>query len=282
VSTPRDRPDAPAPRPAAAPETAPRAAPETAPKAAPETARKAAPATAPKTAPEAAPATAPTSDPETASETAPKSDPETAPENSPETAPETGAVIPPEIRELLGPAPLLRGEDPARYAGILAQLAAAVRPRDFVEWIWVRDLVDLGWEAARARAAKTARIAMERRRAMEALWFAQYTSDLDAYPSMKSDSNAALELIFAGDWPDEVAYFHFVLKERFGLAPTAVDDVAYALALADIEKLQRLIDNAGARRDAILREIDRRRESLARRLRQAAAELDEIIDAEFE
>jgi hypothetical protein len=206
----------------------------------------------------------------------------TTPKTALETGQEIGASVPPEIRELLGPAPLLRADNAERYERILAQLAAAVRPVDFVEWVWVKDLVDLGWEAARARVAKTARIAMERRRAMEALWRAQDPSELDAYPDLKADSDAQLERIFAGEWPDELAYFYFVIKERFGLEPAAVDDVAYALALADIEKLQRLIDNAGARRDAILREIDRRRESLARRLRQVAENLDVIIDAEFE
>ena len=69
---------------------------------------------------------------------------------------------------------------------------------------------------------------------------------------------------------------------RLGLTEQSVADAAFHAALEDMERLQQLIDNANARRDAVLREIDRRRDGLAKRLRETGAMIDNIIDAEFE
>jgi hypothetical protein len=61
-----------------------------------------------------------------------------------------------------------------------------------------------------------------------------------------------------------------------------IEDATYQACLGDMEKLQRLADNASARRDAILREIDRRRDRIADRLRAGIASAEAVIDAEFE
>src|SRR6516162_4353675 len=53
-----------------------------------------------------------------------------------------------------GPAPLLDGEDSAAYDELLARVSGAVKPTDILEEIWVRDIVDLVWEALRLRRLK--------------------------------------------------------------------------------------------------------------------------------
>src|SRR5215472_7156719 len=53
-----------------------------------------------------------------------------------------------------GPAPLIEGEDAAGYDELLLRVSAAVRPADIFEEIWVRDIVDLVWEAFRLRRLK--------------------------------------------------------------------------------------------------------------------------------
>jgi hypothetical protein len=79
---------------------------------------------------------------------------------APESAQAFGAYSRPEhIRELLGPAPPLRWESLERYERVLASMAQAVDPedwpgglarrtgpKDWIEWVWTKDLVDLGWE----------------------------------------------------------------------------------------------------------------------------------------
>ena len=68
----------------------------------------------------------------------------------------------------LGPPVLLMGEDESEYNRLLAQVAAAVGPTDVIEEFWVRDVVDLAWEALRLRRLKasfvlaSARLGLER------------------------------------------------------------------------------------------------------------------------
>src|SRR5258708_18394516 len=50
---------------------------------------------------------------------------------------------------------LLENEDTAAYEEIFARISAVVKPADFLEEIWVRDLVALVWEAFRLRRLKT-------------------------------------------------------------------------------------------------------------------------------
>jgi hypothetical protein len=60
----------------------------------------------------------------------------------------------PDIRGLLGPPPLLEGEDPAAYDALYERVKAAVEPGDALEEIWARDVVDLIWETLRLRRLK--------------------------------------------------------------------------------------------------------------------------------
>jgi hypothetical protein len=69
-----------------------------------------------------------------------------------------------------------------------------------------------------------------------------------------------------------------ILKEA-GLTMEAVKAEALVVYLDDFERIERLIASAEARRNAMLREIDRHRSSLAEALRQTA---EETIDGEFE
>src|SRR5215813_12188454 len=61
----------------------------------------------------------------------------------------------PPCRALLGPRPLIDGEDGTNYDVILERISADVAPADFVEEIWVRNVVDLVWESVRLRRLKS-------------------------------------------------------------------------------------------------------------------------------
>ena len=52
---------------------------------------------------------------------------------------------------LFGPPPILEGEEADAYNEILDRVFAAVAPTDFIEEIWVRDLVDVTWTMLRWR-----------------------------------------------------------------------------------------------------------------------------------
>ena len=55
---------------------------------------------------------------------------------------------------LFGAPPLVAGEDVAAYDALTARIAGAVAPADVLEEMWVRDVVDLAWEALRLRRLK--------------------------------------------------------------------------------------------------------------------------------
>ena len=67
-------------------------------------------------------------------------------------APSTRAIGRPGA--LFGSPPLIQGEDVAAYNEFHARVSAAVKPQDFLEEIWVRDVVDLSWEILRVRRLK--------------------------------------------------------------------------------------------------------------------------------
>jgi len=126
-----------------------------------------------------------------------------------------------ESARFFGPPPLIAGEDPAQYERIRAQISAAVQPLDFLEEIWVNDVVNHVWEMLRLR-------------------------------------------LLMVDLHDEDL--------------RVVLTAALALKIDKMERIDRMITGAEARRNVAHREIDRHRATLAAALRQAA---DEVLDAEF-
>jgi hypothetical protein len=125
-----------------------------------------------------------------------------------------------ESARFFGPPPLVAGEDPAQYERIRAQISAAVQPLDFLEEIWVNDVVNHVWEMLRLR-------------------------------------------LLMVDLHDE------------GLRVVLTKELV--LRIEAVERVDRMVAGAEARRNVALREVDRHRATLAA-LRQAA---DEALDAEF-
>ena len=67
-------------------------------------------------------------------------------------------LVPVEIRDMLGEPPLLATEDPNQYDALLAVLAREVKPSDFIEWLWVKDIADYTWDIIRYRRIKASYI----------------------------------------------------------------------------------------------------------------------------
>jgi hypothetical protein len=70
--------------------------------------------------------------------------------------------VPPDIQALFGDPPLLSTEDPARYRDMLDRFAESIAPRNIIEWLWVKDIVDLSWEIPRLRRYRALLIERER------------------------------------------------------------------------------------------------------------------------
>ena len=131
-------------------------------------------------------------------------------------------MAPEELRGVFAEAGATRFESVEDYAGLLLVLARTVSPRDAIEWIWVKDLADLCWEARRLRLAKAAALTVSR-------------------------PHAAGDLVRAGLADADAA---------------EIDGQAYRRKLDELERLDRMTAITGARRDAVLREIEQRRERI--------------------
>jgi hypothetical protein len=146
------------------------------------------------------------------------------------------------------------------------QISAAVGPLDFLEEIWVNDVVNLVWETQRLRRLRAALLQSGTRgRLFELL--------------RSSDPSVARKLLinWASHEPDAVAEVDAALA-RGGRTIDEVMAEALAFKIDEIERIDRMVAGAEARRNVALREIDRHRATLGAALRKAA---DEVLDAEF-
>jgi hypothetical protein len=162
---------------------------------------------------------------------------------------------------------LLEGEDEAEYDRLLAQVTAAVRPTDVIEEFWIQDVVELMWEAIRLRRLKTNLLLASTVTGIEAMLFPAFgwpkAGDLaKAWYLRKEEALQAVDAFLA----------------QVGLTMDAVMAQTLSKKLDDVERIDRMLANAEARRHVALREIDRHRAAVAARLRAAA---EAIEDAEF-
>jgi hypothetical protein len=55
---------------------------------------------------------------------------------------------------LFGASPLIEGEDARQYDEIETRFSATIKPKDILEEMWTRDVVDLTWDILRMRRLK--------------------------------------------------------------------------------------------------------------------------------
>jgi hypothetical protein len=149
-----------------------------------------------------------------------------------------------------GPPPLIEGED-------------------VLEEIWVRDVVDLTWETLRMRRFKAQLLASATSKGLERILQRagnNWTEDRDLSRRWAVRDRQAIKQV-----DKRLA--------TMGLTIEAITAETFVVMIDNIERVDRMIMNAEARRNAALREVDRHRSSVAQSLRRAS---EEAVDAEFE
>jgi hypothetical protein len=131
------------------------------------------------------------------------------------------------------------------------EIAKSIGPTDFIEWLWIKDILDLSWEIRRLRGFKAGLAEKCRRDRIERII---------SRGRREGDTAAAAELA--------------ELESGASVASMFVEDKD----MSRYERIDELLASQESRRNAVLREIERRRESVASRLRKAS---DDIIDGEF-
>ena len=190
----------------------------------------------------------------------------------------TKPIKPPkDLEALFEEVPLLGRERPEEYRAFFSAIAMAEPPSDAVDWILVKDLVDLSWEIRRERRIKTEIVKLNQTEVVCNL----LKSTFDKSNRVASDLNR----IFgarpeAQSWAsnaDARPGIDAKLTEK-GHDPDSVLAQAYVRGAGEIDAIDRRIALFELRRNRTLKEIGLRSERKARKLAKASSD---VIDVEF-
>lgn len=168
---------------------------------------------------------------------------------------------------------LIDGEARADYDAFFEQCRTAVQPEDAIEEIWLRDFINYAWEINRLQRMKAALIQSARRYAVERI-LSGYC-DPDGEPTTYARAQTISYAWSLGD-SDAVEYVNSVLRAN-DLNIDAIMTKAITSKLKDLERLDKLIDAYTTRRDGALRQMEKRRDQISKRLQALAS-----TDADFE
>ena len=164
---------------------------------------------------------------------------------------------------IFDPPPLFEGEEKT-YEQLLIEVSRAVRPADFFENLWVRDFVYHTIEILRHRRIKRDLITVN-----------AYKGLIETLTPLVGRAQAeTLSEGWAARKPNVVEEVNKTLASA-GLSADSILAQTFSVKLDEIERIEQMAAVAEARRDAILREIDRHRQTLGQKLRRAAQELDD-------
>jgi hypothetical protein len=164
--------------------------------------------------------------------------------------------------------PLVLGESEYDYDVFLSKVSVAVQPGDILETMWVKDIVDLKWEALRWRRAQASFLMKAAKQAlMKILRTVENAGLIDGVQVFQVPD--LLDAFAAGD-DKAVAEVNRVLASR-GMDMDMIMAQVLIENLDQLGPIERIIAAADARRSKVLQEIDRRRDAFLRRLRAAGA-----------
>jgi hypothetical protein len=186
-------------------------------------------------------------------------------------------TIPADIQALLGEPPALPGDDRAKYNQLILQISKEMRPSGIVDWLFVEDFVHATFQIHALRSAKRDLLNDARLKELQpalhhARVWAGWTLD-----DLSDDVEVSVHL-FAEEPQQRKAEIEKELAE-VGITLATVMARGMVRYLDKIEAIDRMIGVETARRDAALREADRWRNGLGRRLDRLASDIVDIDTA---
>jgi hypothetical protein len=181
----------------------------------------------------------------------------------------------------LGAPPLIPGEAASDYAQLLNAVINVMKPVDFLEKTWTRDVVDLQWDIIRFRRIKADVITYfyEGHRFERLAQIMNAERETRAKESKTDRGGRRLERSSA-----QLAEAEFATRAKeLEFATRAKElktDIAGVVAhsIDALERIDRMVMTMEARRNAAYREVERYRIGFGERLRRAVEQVD---DAEF-
>jgi hypothetical protein len=156
---------------------------------------------------------------------------------------------------------LILGEDRQGYDELLAQVSRALAPRNVMEDVWIRDVVDLVWDIFRLRRIKANLLRVRARNAIREVISPLVRDSWDLADKWSARDANAVSLVEAA-------------LKRAGMSMDTVMAATLREEIDHVAQIEAMIAHAEVRRGAALREIERYRANLAENLRRAIAHVD--------
>lgn len=154
--------------------------------------------------------------------------------------------------------PLVAGENADDLEQFRAAAIEAIKPRDAIEAIWLQDFICYTWESMRLRRQRTETIINARAHTL-------YDRFLDhSDRGFDRESSILLARRWAAGDPaakEEVKPF----LEQYSLSEDFITAKAFEVNLESIARFDHLISHYDRRRDSAIKELEKRRDVLARR-----------------
>lgn len=172
---------------------------------------------------------------------------------------------------------LLSGENEQEYDNLLHSIIQQVKPTDVIEAFWVKDVINLIWEAKRLHRIRGQILAQARLKAAEELIVLGLPkADPIGLNRLGGPTVDALAAGWVAGSTEAKGRADKILEDR-GFTAADVDAYGFLINLPAIERIDRLRLVADQRRDALLREIGRKRSNFAQQVRSATSD---VIDVE--
>jgi hypothetical protein len=184
---------------------------------------------------------------------------------------------PKDLEALFENLPLVGRERREEYDAFFSAIAMAEPPSDAIDWLLVKDLVDLSWEIRRERRIKVEIVKLNQTEVVSDL----LKSTFNKADRLRSDLNrifgARTEAQLWASDAETRDTIDLKLKEK-GHDPDSVLAQAYLRGARDIDAIDKRIALYELRRNAILKEIGLRGERKAQKLAKASSD---VIEGEF-
>jgi len=167
--------------------------------------------------------------------------------------------------------PLLRTESRAEFDALQEAIKEEVKPKSFIEKMYVADACYVLWEILRLRRYKVAIVNAAYRRGLDHL-IPQLSAGLYV-KSFGFNDDLALQWCRTPEGKQKIAR----MLTEVGLDESAIEAEAILVVWKVLHSIEFTLISLENRRDRFLREIEVRRENLGRRLR---AGTDRIIEAD--
>jgi hypothetical protein len=185
--------------------------------------------------------------------------------------------LPEELAAIFGEPPLIGDERLQDYNSLFGAMAKSVSPHCVIQWLYLKDVVDITWQISRERRNEVATVKLYQKGVILELLKSTYDDPGSADSAVYRIFSAADEAQKWASDPVACKEIEATLLAR-GFTTDEILAKAYISAGSSVDSIQRRIESYEKRRSNIMREIERRDELFARMVGSAALD---VIEGDF-